>query len=134
MANKQKKFRISTSRQHPPTSVVVVLGEDIMLSVLHMRARGLPTLKSKITEFLRIQIRVHHPGETLFLLFQGYVAFFFFFFFNLKDGRILEDDGAWFRDEDQWRSCIRIMYEQVIDEYSSGANTTSRLRRSSSLV
>ena len=80
MANKQKKFRISTSRQHPPTSVVVVLGEDIMLSVLHMRARGLPTLKSKITEFLRIQIRVHHPGETLFLLFQGYVAFFFFFF------------------------------------------------------
>ncbi len=34
-----------------------------MPSVLHLRARGLPSLKSKITEFLRIQIRVHHPGK-----------------------------------------------------------------------
>ena len=38
-------------------------GEDILPSVLHLRARGVPTLKSKITEFLRIQVRVHHPGE-----------------------------------------------------------------------
>jgi len=126
-----------------PFFLLLMLGEEIMPSVLHIRARGLPSLKSKITEFLRIQIRVHHPGEILlssFCQFQSetflsiLLVTLLIYFFLMEGGRILEDDGAWFRDEDQWQSSIRIMYEQVIDEYSSGAITTSRLRRSSALV
>ncbi len=41
----------------------------------------------------------------------------------------MEDDGAWFRDEYQWRNCIEKLYDQLIGEYESGSSV-SRLRRS----
>ena len=43
------------------------LGEDIFLHILHLWSKCQPALKDQVVEFLRIQVRVHHPRGTLLL-------------------------------------------------------------------
>ena len=40
------------------------LGEDIFLHILQLWNKCQPALKDQVVEFLRIQMRVHHPRGT----------------------------------------------------------------------
>ena len=42
-------------------SLMVWAGEDIFLSCLHQWGRCPPAVKDHLTEFFRVQLRVHHP-------------------------------------------------------------------------
>ena len=56
------------------------LGEDIFHHILHLWSKCQPALKDQVVEFLRIQIRVHHPR-----------------------GTHTDEEGAWATNDDLWK-------------------------------
>ena len=70
--------------------------------------------------------------EVVLYLFGHQCSSFLCYVTSATGGRILEDNGAWFRDEFQWHNGLEKLYEQIIGEYECGSS--SRLRRSTGLT